>query len=338
MSNPISDLSQGFSKATDSSINFSSILIMLGVIAGVYGIYKLYNLYIENAPAKYGKSFSSGSTKSSQPVIRRGPEFNSAQRKIIADIISEFKKKEFMADSVPFAVFEKFAEYFYINLKRLKISKSEVNRMLIASYPILPNSKIEIETVVNGKLYFFEKKVLSVSADRVAIEPIDPNLLVLPKGAAALINFSKNREFISGESNLVRIAGDKMIFSYPKNLNVFNERRYARIPVQYVEGKIFSQQMLEPQQISVRDISLEGIRIKTAEILKKKIVYKLSFSEIIGGMDYSFSNIESIVSKSFVSDKGYYEYGMSFLYLDIDAKQRLSNYLRVLADMIKVRS
>jgi hypothetical protein len=338
MGGSMQNLSQGFSSSSRSGSGsaVTTVIIMIIVIAAVYFAYKLYVYLSAQGSGKSVGSQAHNQGKLPQLFSRRPPEVISAQRKVISDIISEFRKREFLAESVPFAVLEKFAEYFYTNLGRLKINASDVKKMIIATYPILPNLRVEVEAVVNGALYIFDRKVLSVQGSRIAIEKIEPAPISV--GSRVLINFSKGMEFITGESRLEGIQWDRMMFTYPKNLKIFNERRYARIPVNNVNGKVFSAQLTEPVDITVIDISLEGIKIKTATSLKKKVIYKLSFGQIINGIDYSFSNIEAIVSKSIVVERGNNGYGMAFLYLDIETKQKLSVFLKTMAEIIKASS
>lgn len=337
MAEPISNLSKGFSSTSGSSSGMIGISILLFLILAAYLIYRFYNSNGNRGRREPSNTGTSGMARAAQQVARRPPEFISAQRKVISDIITDFKKREFLAEPVPHAVLEKFAEYFYLNLNRLKMNQAEINKMLIADYPILQNSRIEIEAVINGRLYIFEKKVLTTGRDKIITEPVDQNTMVIPKGQKVLINFSKGKEFISGESQLLSLEWDRMILSYPKKLKIYNERRYARIPVQNVDGEIFAPPVPESDPVRVMDISLEGIRISTSAVLKKKNIYRLGFNHSFRGTNISFQNIECIVSKTFFADKGEREYGMAFLYLDIDTKQKLENYLKILSETSKVK-
>jgi hypothetical protein len=325
---------QGVRGSLNTSSGASSFLLFLLIVCLIsIFIWLIYRYYNDSLKARL--LLSTGKSGINVPP-RHISSFNPLQKKAVFDIIAEFKKKELIAEAIPVAVLERFSEFFYNNLNRVRISNRQSQRMAFMIYPVTTNTIVEIEFYLNNILHVHEKKILSSDGKVLVVNKIEGLSDMLKRGMPVIISYSVNNQFISGDSVILSIqSNDRMALSYPRNLIISDVRRFVRVPLNNVEGNIVSARSQEPGsvKVKVRDVSLEGTRVNTEAILKKFGVYKLSFEDKSTG--YAFQNFECIVSKNYLCDGGCYEYGMSFVYLDLDTRSKLIDYLRVLTNRLK---
>ncbi len=260
--------------------------------------------------------------------------FNPAQKKIINTLISDFKKREMIASAIPSSVLERFSEFFYQRLDELRISNKAAQRLAKKIYPIVEDSKIEIEINENNRLYVLERSALAASDKSVVVKNITGIPVPLKKGVPLNICYTSNNMFICGESSVVNfLTSNRTILSYPKNLKISQERLYSRIPVDNISGTLLALHTEgdSPIEVVVKDISLEGARIRSSTGLKRKETYRLSFTDMSLEKMYIFENLECVVSKSFMMENSLFEYGMSFIYLDMQTRKNLFDYFQTLA-------
>ncbi len=326
---------RGSFNGSSNILSFLIFIVVLGVlIIIIRAFYKYYQSYLK---ARLVLNAQANSTTLQKHV----QEFNPLQKKAVYDIIGEFKKKEMIAQTIPVTILEKYSEYFYHQVDRLKISNTLANRMAMQIFPITVNSNIEIQIFQDEKLYVFDRKVIVSNNNAVVVNSLEGHDVRIIKGMPVYLFYTASNQCISGVSSVVNnIPNDRMILSYPKNLKVSDVRRFIRIPLTNVEGKLattITRSSMNPQEIKItlKDISLEGARIQANAVLKKNYIYKLSFQDT-GIAGYNFQDIECAVSKSLLGDN-IFEYGLSFIYLDIETREKLVGYLKDLANRMKFK-
>ena len=325
---------QGVRGSINTSSGTSSFLLFILIICLVsIFIWIIYRYYNDSLKARLLLNSGKSGTNT---LPRHISNFNPLQKKAVFDIIAEFKKKELIAEAIPVAVLERFSEYFFSNLDRIRISNRQSQRMAFMIYPLTENTIIEIEFYLNNVLHVYERRTLSSDGKVIIVNKIDGFSDAFKRGMPVIISYSVNNQFISGDSLILSLqSNERMVLSYPRNLIISDVRRFVRVPLNNVEGIIISARSQETGsvKVKVKDISLEGTRIITDAILKKFGVYKLNLEDKSTG--HAFNNFECIVSKNYLSDGGNYEYGMSFVYLDLDTRSKLIDYLRVLTNRLK---
>jgi hypothetical protein len=323
-------------EAFTSSGNILSFLLL---IIGAVGLYVLY-LAIMHYYKEYQASLALKPRLPGENALpKHEQEFNPAQKRSIFNIITEFKKKEIMAAAIPDSILERYSEYFYNNIKRVKISDRISKSIQQKIFPVPENSSMEIEMYHNNQLHVFNKKVFVSSNSALVTEVIDNISNQEMKGKTVNVCYTVNNQFICGESKVGKIyENGRMVLSYPKNLIISNERRFSRVPVNDIDGYIVpaNNQDIPEARIVLKDISLEGMKVRSLSNLTKNVVYKIRFEDHTFDTDYAFENLECIVSKILVEASDVFEYGMSFIYLDLENRSKLSKYLKDLVNRIKV--
>lgn len=337
--NSYENLSRGLKNSLQNTSNIIPVLLFILITSIIIFItWRLYNYW--NTKKKTVNLLSpTRITSSPKPHIHN--EFNTAQKKIVYELIREFKKKEIIAEAIPQTVLERYSEFFYQHIKSLKIPAKMSEKVVSKIFPVQKNTTVEIEVTESDKLYIFKRNILSLNNRALVISSIDSLLVKAKRGTAVYLCYLNNNQFVCGDSMVEGMLGeDKMLLSYPKNLKINDERHYTRIPLKNIEGQISPAKTSDPNYIKVyiKDISLEGSRIKANAVLKKNAVYALSFLDESMDKSYSFHNFECIISKSFMSDDGVFEYGLSFVYLPLNMRSELMEYLRMLSDRIRQAS
>ncbi len=322
-------ISGGLKKSSGNPLDFLYFVIIVGVI--LFIIWLINDYYKKNIK---GKKYSFLKTISSivPDMIKSTSGLNAYQRKILSDIILEFKKKEFIAEGIPSIIFEKFAEYLYYNVNRLKVSDRDVKNFIKTNYPILKGYNIEMDLQKEGVLNLISTKVIAANDKYIEVEyPVGLNFQFL-KGMPVYINYNVGKHFLRGLSTIVSIKQDiSLVLKKPENLTLSYERRYSRLTLKDAKGSLVNPKNNIPYDIEILDISFEGLRIASKENLQRNNVYHLSFSYVINERNFIFTNIECSLSKSFISKGGRKEYGLIFLYLNNETRLRLSSFIRELA-------
>ncbi|MGA2141539.1 MAG: PilZ domain-containing protein [Brevinematales bacterium] len=329
---PYSSFVQGVQAAFTTPGNFVAFLITILALSVffmvLFYIYRAYHNYI------YEKRILEPRNSNFKIPPGHISEFNPAQKKIINNIISDFKNVEMIASEIPSSVLERFSEYFYLRIDELRISNRTAQILTKKIYPIIDNSKLEIEIYEKNRLYVLERQALEANSKTVIINNISGIPLPVKKGVPVNICYTSNNMFICGESSVVNLLnGGRTQLSYPKNLKISQERLYSRIPVDDIAGLLFAINTGDASQIEVivKDISLEGARIRSSIALKRKETYRLSFTDMSFEKMYNFEKIECIISKSFMIEDNVFDYGLSFIYLDLQTRKDLYEYFQALA-------
>lgn len=271
-------------------------------------------------------------------IKRKSSVFNPAQKKVVYDIITEFKRFEIIAEAIPESVLERFSEYFFERQNRLRISPALSNKLISKMYPIVTGQIVEMELIIDNKLTIIPRNVLQMNERAIVVQSIDDLTIVIQKGMPITICYSLKNHFLTGESQVDNIlTNNRLVLAYPKNLQVTNERRFSRAPLDKINGSLVPVQSKEEAAIvaEIKDISLEGARVRANTMLKKNQVYRLSFADNKQERPFGFQNFECVVSQSFIIQQGLYEYGLSFVYLGLDKRAKLTEYIQTLVKRLK---
>lgn len=300
-------------------------LIILSLIV-IYILFKyLKNNNLNDTINKWKKSIVDNfGTGSSIDFTQLTP----LQRKVLYDIIDEYKKKNYYSQNIADADYELFGEYLLRNTNRLVMKKNDVKLAENQHYPLIKGSKIEVDFEINEHKFIVETNVVDIDDKTVTAKYINIKPEDYSKGQKLTINYNISNLFISGESYIKSIVpGKEIILSRPKKLKLSNERRYKRFLMNNVKGTIYSSFLTEGYEVELLDLSNEGVKIRSKINLKKNYQYRLTFSEEIEGYAFEFENLLCYISKSFIASGGVYEYGMIF-YNTIEEKFKLYNYLK----------
>ena len=314
--------------AFNSPTNVASMIFLLLAILAVYLAIRL-TVSISADRRKVNRLINKA------PILSKRPKkpvlgFNAVQKRAAFDIIAEFKKKEIMSQAIPYSVLERFAEYLYEQEDRLKISEKLSAKVVGRIYPLAAGTRMEIEVWEADGRALSERYALFADGRSVAIDSID-SLNRMPRGQAVYISYSSGNHFITGDS---RVTGTdekgRMLLAYPVNLSVASQRHFTRVPLRDVEGSLSeigtgSNLVLK---VDVKDVSLEGMRISTNAPLKNSVIYKLGFADTGFSPTAIFPYLECVVARSFRPENSRWEYGFSFVCLDLDTRMKLVEYLR----------
>lgn len=341
-SDSLTKIGLGFRSAGELSLVI--IIIVLSIIA-FFIIYQGIKNYLQGYRAissvrseNTGNAGNAG--HSFAGLLKNREAMNAAQIKAVYDIISDFKRKEILAEAIPVSVLEHFAEYFYRNMDRLNISKSMAKIFSPSLFPLPADTPVEIELVHNNKLYIFEKNVVERTDKKILVHKIDSLSELSGEGKTVTVSYISNKIYIQGESRILKVNDrDMLVLSYPRNLVISKERRFSRVPVQK-EVNAFLTQALHPEtekiKARIKDISMEGLRIETGSILKKNVIYLIGFEDKHFETPYVFENFECTVTKSMISDQNLFEYGLAFVYINLTNRTKLANYINEWVNPFKI--
>ncbi len=80
--------------------------------------------------------------------------------------------------------------------------------------------------------------------------------------------------------------------------------------------------------IVLKNLSVEGVRFACKSLLNKNYTFNLSFEDKSFKTHFDFINIPCMICKTYSIKKGFYEYGLNFVYLDVLTKKNVINYLK----------
>ncbi|MGC8770787.1 MAG: PilZ domain-containing protein [Brevinematia bacterium] len=329
-------ISGGMKRGGGNSLDFLLFLAIVGlIILLIWLINEYYKRYVKDKKIGILKTIS----MVAPDLLKKSTSLNAYQRKILSDIIVEFKKKEVIAEGIPNSIFEKFAEYLYYNVHRLKVSEKEVKLFLKATYPIMKGYSVEMDLQKEGVLNLISTKVIGVNDKYVEVEyPAGVEFKFL-RGMPLYINYNVGKHFLRGLTTIVSVKDNfSIILKKPENLLLSYERRYSRIPLQNTKGTLYNPKSNTSYEVEIIDISFEGVRLALQNNLQKNLIYHLSFNYSINNRDFIFTNLECSVSKSFITTKGRKEYGLFFLYLNNQTRIKLSTLIKEIALQMNMKT
>ena len=108
------------------------------------------------------------------PLIKK---FNPLQRKVLFELIEEYKKDSLFSQNIPDAEYELFSEWLFKNSNKFLIPKNDIKKLQEKYYPLIKNTKIEIDFIYQDKHYIVETIVTDtnahyITAKFVTISPI----------------------------------------------------------------------------------------------------------------------------------------------------------------------
>lgn len=311
---------------------FFFLLLIALIILVVWAISKLSNQYLKGRKFELKFSFPS----LGPDFFKTGIGLNALQRKILCDLIKEFKQREMAAEGIPASILEKFGEFLYANMSKLKVSDREARNFININYPLLKGYNVELDLQREESISLISSRVLNVTNHYIQVElPSSPDLKLF-KGMDVYINYSVGKRFLRGKSIIMDIRKDNiLVLKKPDNFILSNERLYSRIPLKNVSGRLYNPKTSMNYDVEILDISFEGARLSTQYTLQKNIAYQLSFDTRIEDRVFSFSNLECLVLKNFIGSGGKREYGVAFMYLGSDVRGKLSLFIKELALQIQ---
>jgi len=322
-------ISGGLGRGRGNTLDFIFFLLIIGIIALViWAINEYVKSYKKGKKIDLSRTFRSFIPE----FLKSSSTLNALQKKILGDLIKDFKKREILAEGIPSAILEKFGEFLYANISKLKVSEKEARNFININYPILKGYNVELDFQKEGILSLISTRVVNVSNRYVQVEyPVNTDVKIL-KGMNAYINYNVGKQFLRGSTTVLDVRRDNTILlSKPTGFVLSSERLYPRLPLKGVEGKLYNPRTSMSYNVELIDISFEGVRISSDYGLQKNIVYLLEFETKIDDRFFSFSNLECSVSKSFLGSGGRKEYGMAFLYLNSETRVKLSILIKELA-------
>ncbi len=322
-------ISSGVGKGGGSSLDFLLFVLIVGLVAFV--IWLINDYYQKNIKGKK-IGFTKRIAMVLPDIVKSTTTLNAFQRKILNDMIIDFKKRELVAEGVPNSIFEKFAEYLYYNVNKLKVSDREAREFVKINFPLLKGYNIEIDLQKEGIFNLISTKVIAVNDRYIEVEYPSGINVQFVKGMPLYINYNVSKHFLRGYSTIVNVKKDvSLILKRPQSFTLSYERRYPRLNLTNAIGTIYNPKIGQPYEVEIADISFEGAKISTNHNLQKNVIYLLSFDYKVDERDFSFSNLECSISKSFVTTGGKREYGIVFLYLNNQTRGKLSLMIKEIA-------
>jgi hypothetical protein len=268
----------------------------------------------------------------SLPESKHKKHFNIVQKKIVYDIITEFKRKEMVAATVPDSVYERYSEYLFGQIGRLDIDARVSEKLAPKIFPVVPGTVMELETVHLGELFVFERTALVVNERAIVIANIDSPRGVLTERRRLHVRYAAKNKFISGETKVLYFQPTgKAVIAYPKKLVVSDERRFVRMPLRNVRCRVTRLDTGDSYDGQIVDINIDGAKIRVPNSLRINRMYCIRFDAIVNSRTYSFDDLNCFISKTFFLKEGLFEYGMEFAYVDFKAHELLNSFLSALS-------
>lgn len=336
---------QGFTAS--SPVDPGAILWVIAILAALVGLGLLYNQMTKNAKKPVKNADYRETKPVSRPVVTEAAapigklrpvenRINPLQQKILHEMIDEFRAQEVSAQAVPVAILEKYSEFFFDNLKRMRTNDADVKEFVDLNYPIREGYGVELDFQASGVMHLIKSKVLEVSAKTITVAFDGQALAFMKRGNQLLLNYSVGKHFLQGATQVADIRPHVgIIVRKPQKIALTGERRYSRVNLRNVFGTLTDPKRNYKTSVRVMDLSLEGVRIQVERPLEKKNIHQLTFDVTMENRPVSFGPIECVPSKAFLTGSGTYESGLVFLYLDLSAKTKLGAYMRHLAQELQ---
>jgi len=338
MDNWQGQFSQGFNSSTSVN-NSGAIVIIVIVVVLLVGAWYLLDRW-RKYQARQPRRVTHPGADASQPKLHKfvavPGRINPLQQKVIQDMIDEFRKQEPLAQSAPSAILEKYSEFFYNQVERLKTKDREVEEFIGRNYPLREEDSVELDFQSSGSLHLIKSKVLEIGPKNIIVEYNNPVPDFLRKGTTLLVNYNVGKHFLQGSSLIIDVRQDLgIILRRPTQVTLTSERRYARIGLKKASGHLVDARTGNAMAVKVLDLSLEGVRIQVGRPLDKTHIHQLTFEEVGETRKWAFGPIECVPSKAFLTGTGTYESGLLFLYLDVTSKAKLIAFMRHVAQEIQ---
>jgi len=323
--------SQGFSTSGGND-NLGIVLIFLGIVAVLVAVWFLLDRYrkYQKKMAKTGPHIpAEDGARVRMKFVPVAGRLNPLQQKIIRELIDEFRKNEDSAQTVPSSVLEKFSEFFFDQLPRMKTNEKDVEDFINQNFPLQEGFHIELDFPSSGALHLIKAKVQEISGKNLVVEFRPPIPEFLKKGMPLHLNYNVGKHFLQGSSAIIDIRPDMgLILRKPHDVIVTGERRYSRIGLENATGALADPRTTFNEAVKVLDLSLEGVRIQVGRPLKKGTIYQLIFGEKREDRSWGFGPIECVPSQAFLTSSGTNEAGLLFLYLDMATRSRMIAYMK----------
>jgi hypothetical protein len=267
------------------------------------------------------------------PVVTK---VNPLQQRILHELIDEFRQQETSAQSVPVAVLEKYSEFFFENVKRMKTNEADVREFVNMHYPIREGYGVEMDFQASGVMHLIKSRVLEVGAKTITVAFDGQVLAFMKRGNDLLLNYNVGKHFLQGATLIAEVKPHVgIVVRKPQHISLTSERRYSRVNLRNVFGTLQDPKRAYKTSVRVMDLSLEGVRIQVEKPLEKRNIHQVTFDVTMDSKPLSFGPIECVPSKAFLTGTGTYESGLVFLYLDIATKQKLTAYMKYLAQELQ---
>jgi hypothetical protein len=244
-------------------------------------------------------------------------------------MIDEFRRHEGSAQAVPSSVLEKYSEFFFHQIQRMKTSEKEVEDFINGNFPLEEGYNVELDFPTEGSLHLIKSKVLEISGRNVVVEFHPPLPDFLRKGTRLHLNYNVGKHFLQGSTVINDVRADLgLVLRRPEEVILTGERRYSRLSLPHIPGAILDPQTNFNEAVKVVDLSLEGVRIRLGRPLKKGHIYQLTFGEKGTTRSWNFGPLECVPSQVFLTSSGTHEAGLLFLYLDLSTRSRMVAYMK----------
>jgi len=338
MDNWQNQFSQGFSSSNgvDSTGIMVIVVIAVVVMIGAWYLFDRMRKSQARKPRRVSRPDGDGSQPKLHKYVAVPGKINPLQQKVIQDMIDEFRKQEPLAQSAPSAILEKYSEFFYYQVERMKTKDKEVEEFVGRNYPLREEDTVELDFQSSGSLHLIKSKVLEIGPKNIIVEYNNPTHDFLRKGTSLLVNYNVGKHFLQGSSVIIDVRQDLgIILRRPTQVTLNSERRYARIGLKKASGSLVDARTGHAMGVKVLDLSLEGVRIQVGRPLDKTHIHQLTFEEVGETRKWVFGPIECVPSKAFMTGTGTYESGLLFLYLDVASRAKVIAFMRHVAQEIQ---
>jgi len=263
-------------------------------------------------------------------------KINPLQQVRIQEMIDEFRKQEPLAQAVPSAVLEKYSEYFFHQVGKLKTTDREVETFINQNYALKNGDPVELDFHTSGSVHLIKSKVSGIGQKSILVDYQSPIPEFLRPGMSIRVNYSSGRHFLQGSSQITEVRQDAgLLIRRPTQVILTSERRYSRLPMVKATGTLQDTKSDYHSPVKVLDLSLEGVRVQVGRPLDKSHIYLLSFDAEALGRVWPFGPLECVPSKAFMTGAGTYESGLVFLTMTLAVKQKMVTFMKALAQELQ---
>ena len=325
-----SQFASGFA-SSGSPVDLGPLVWFLLLAAGAGAAWYFYERYQRSRP------------KAARPGLKARPRYiaipgklNPLQQIRIQEMIDEFRKQEPSSQAVPSAVLEKYAEFFYNQVGKMKVSDKEVEAYISQNFALKAGDAVELDFNTAGALHLIKSKVSGVTGRNILVDYQSAIPDFLRVGTVLHLNYSSGRRFLQGHTQILEVRPEVgLILKRPAHVTLTSERRYSRLPLPKASGTLQDTKSDYHASVKVLDLSIEGVRVQVGRPLDKTHLYLLSFEAQTQGRVYPFGPLECVPSKAFLTGSGTYESGLVFLSMTMGTKQKVVAFMKLLAQELQ---